>query len=328
MADMEQNIPILADSRMLSASIGKTYISASLLKAFCENGISLDTPISQWLSHFKWFSQLPNGEIITLRNILNHTSGLTDHVHMPEFRRRFTELLTTGSTLSTEELVSYVLDKETTFSPGEGWSYSDTGYLLAGLILDVELNQSWIRTVQDFFIFPQKLHMTEPSNKQFLSGLAVGYTSPANSLGLPERTVDLSGYLVWNPAIEGAGGGWVTTPTDLVQWGSALWSGKLFSERCMKEMLTGVRVSHSLNTMYGLGVNIEVSSRYGKSLYHLGWAPGYVSSLRHFPDINLTLAIQVNTDVNMIGPEGSFSNLEKQVIHAVFEGLDVKAKLY
>jgi D-alanyl-D-alanine carboxypeptidase len=96
----------------------------------------------------------------------------------------------------------------------------------------------------------------------------------------------------------------------------------------MKEMLMGVRVSEGLDTLYGLGVNIEASSRYGKSLHHFGWIPGYVSSLRYFPDIDLTLAIQVNTDVDMIGPEGSFSNIEKQIIHDLFADLDIKAVLH
>lgn len=319
MADSDLGVPMTAQSRMLSASIGKSYISAALLKAVEAQKLAIDRPIRYWLGHYPWFEHLPNADEITLRQLLNHTSGLPDHVYQPEFAPAFSRLLLTGDFLNEEQSIAMVLGQPALFPAGQGWAYSDTGYLLAGLILEEVFRQPWSETITEMFIKPLELKNTEPSDKRTLTGLAVGYTSADNPLGLPMRTQSKDGTLIWHPATEGAGGGWVTTPSDLVRWGRKLWSGDLFPPEIMTLMLSGVDIAPGQDTRYGLGVVMESTADLGAVRRHSGWIPGYVSSLRHYPEKGLTVAIQINSDVNMSGPDGIFPALEQALITAIIE---------
>ena len=86
-SDLERKNPLPADARMLTGSIGKTYVAAVLLQLISEGAARLDDPLAKYLGHERWYSRLPNGAQITLRNLLNHTSGLRDHVYDPRFER-------------------------------------------------------------------------------------------------------------------------------------------------------------------------------------------------------------------------------------------------
>lgn len=84
-ADLERHTAMTAHSRMLAASIGKTFVGATTLALAREGRLDLDAPLSLHLSGRPWFTRLPNHASITLRHLLNHTSGLTDHVHATAF---------------------------------------------------------------------------------------------------------------------------------------------------------------------------------------------------------------------------------------------------
>lgn len=80
LADVELDIPMMPESGMLAASIGTTFVGATVLALVQEGVLSLDDPISKWLNDRSWFSRLPNHATITLRQLLNHTSGIANHV--------------------------------------------------------------------------------------------------------------------------------------------------------------------------------------------------------------------------------------------------------
>ncbi len=80
-SDLETKTPMTVRSRMLAASIGKTFVGATMVALAREGCLDLDAPLSRYLSQRPWFTRLPNHASITLRHLLNHTSGLTDHVH-------------------------------------------------------------------------------------------------------------------------------------------------------------------------------------------------------------------------------------------------------
>lgn len=320
MADEERQVLLSPASRMLAASIGKSFVAAAVLDAVQQQELDLDIPVVRWLGHYSWFSRLPNAEQITLRQLLTHTAGLPDHVHIPEFAEIFVTSLQTGMPLTAEMLVALVLDMPPLFLPGEGWSYSDTGYLLVGMVLEKHYGEPWAEKIMDTFIEPLRLEDTSPSDQIMLEKLAVGYADSSSFLGLPKRTLDESGALVWHPATEGAGGGFVSNASDLARWGKALWSGSLFSPEVFDEMLTGVSISTADQTIrYGLGVVMEQTSDYGAVRRHSGWIPGYVSSLRYYPEHDLAIAIQVNTDIGMMGREGVFHELERTLVEAIME---------
>lgn len=317
-ADPATETPMSPDSRMLAASIGKSFVAAAILRAAEKDQLDLDSPISTWLDNRDWFHRLPNHETLTLRHLLTHTGGLPDHVYLPAFEALFQKSRTSAKAPDTQELIDLLLDTEPLFAPGTDWAYSDTGYLLAAEVLETVTSDSWTDYVRIHFLKPLNLDATIPSDQRFLAGLATGITNIENPFGLPEHTVDEQGRLLWHPAVEGAGGGFASTAGDLARWGRALWSGRLHSDTSFRAMMTGAPVSEDRpGVAYGLGVVIEPTEQFGEVRGHRGWIPGYVSSLRYYPDYDIAIAIQINSDIGMMGQEGSFVEVETAITKAI-----------
>jgi len=134
LSDNEAGRPMTVRDRILSGSIGKTYVAAVALQLVAEGKLDLDAPISRRLGKEEWFGRLPNGSDITVRMLMNHTSGIAEHVQVPEFGRQVGE--DPDRVWRPEELVGFILDREPLFAAGEGWSYADTNYIVLGMILE------------------------------------------------------------------------------------------------------------------------------------------------------------------------------------------------
>ena len=318
MADPDSNTPMTPASRMPAASIGKSFVAAAILSAVEQGQLDLDAPVSTRLGDRPWFSRLPNHETLTLRQLLTHSAGLPDHVYLPAFQAIFQASRTNSTAPDPEELIGLILDVEPLFAPGQGWAYSDTGYLVAALVLESAIGQSWTPYVEARFLEPLALDATSPSNQRELQGLATGITTAENPFDLPERVLDENGHLKWHPGIEGAGGGFASTAADLARWGRALWSGRLHSDDAFEAMLSGVPVGKDRpGVTYGLGVVIEQSEYYGEVRGHRGWVPGYVSSVRYYPDHDLAIALQINSDAGMMNNEANLARIEAAVTDAI-----------
>jgi D-alanyl-D-alanine carboxypeptidase len=245
-----------------------------------------------------WFDRLPNGATITVRHLLQHRSGLPDHVHMPAFAALWPDQVDQATP---EDLIALTFEAEPLFPAGKGWSYTDTGYLLLGLIIEAATGETYEDVVRRRFLEPLMLVSTGPSNRKALPGLARGYVSGGAGLGLPATTTDDRGEMVWNPAVEWAGGGLYSTSRDLAVWGRAFLSGRLVDKATCQQMLDGVSASDSdVISRYGLGIAIRATSDWGPVYGHRGWIPGYVSSLQYYPDHDIAIAFQTNTDICII----------------------------
>jgi D-alanyl-D-alanine carboxypeptidase len=319
-SDPDARAPMTPDSRMLAASIGKSFVAAAVLALQADGALDLSEPLSVWLGDRPWFGRLPNHEALTLRHLLTHSGGLPDHVDLPAFRALFASLGPDHPAPGPERLIALILDTEPLFPAGEGWSYSDTGYLLAGLVIEAASGMPWTEVVRTRFLDPLALADTEPSDRRDLARLAVGFSVMGNAGGSPVRTLDADGRLVWHPAIEDAGGGFITTAADLARWGWYLWSGRAMAAAYLDEMLAAVPIAPDApDRLYGLAVSIDRAGAFGEVRGHGGWIPGYVSSLRYYPARDVAIAIQINTDVGMLGPEGAVDGIESAVTTAILE---------
>lgn len=301
-ADIEAGTPMTVRSRMLAASIGKTFVGATAISLAQEGLLDLDAPISQWLSDRPWFSRLPNHDDITLRQLLNHRSGLPDHVHLDSFvaavLRRWQE---PGNPFPPESLIEFVLDRPPLFEAGEGWAYTDTGYIVAGLAIEAATGRRYYDELQDRFLTPLGLTLTSPSDRRFLPGLAAGYMAANNPFGFPRKTTTADGMMAWHPGFEWTGGGLVSNSRDLARWGAALFGGSAMSGPYLDELLNAVSISPDTNDIqYGSGVGIYRTSPFGPVYGHGGWIPGYSSSLRYYSDYDVAIAFQINTDIGIV----------------------------
>jgi D-alanyl-D-alanine carboxypeptidase len=112
--------------------------------------------------------------------------------------------------------------------------------------------------------------------------------------------MDADGMLVWDPATEWTGGGLVSTSPDLAAWGQSLFTGRALDAQYLDRLLDGIPVSADAPVvLYGAGVAIFAETDRGPVYGHGGWIPGYVSSLRHYADHDVTVAFQINTDVGI-----------------------------
>ena len=132
-SDRDTKTPMRPDSRMLAGSVGKTFAAATALQLIKEGKIGLDDKIEKYLGHEPWFSRLPNARDITVRQLMNHTSGLVRY----EFKDQFTKDLTANpeKIWRPAELLSYLLDEKPPFEAGKGWDYSDSNYIVLGMII-------------------------------------------------------------------------------------------------------------------------------------------------------------------------------------------------
>lgn len=288
-ADIEDNIPMTPASRMLAASIGKSFVAATVLALALEGRLSLDDSLSKWLKIHP---------AITLRHLLTHSSGLQDHVPMQSFLDAYAKKWQEpGNPFPPESLVEFIRDKEMLFEPGKGWMYTDTGYILLGLVIEKTTGKSPFQEIQERFLNPLHLTMTEPSDHPKLPGLAAGYTAPNNPFGLPAKTTIALNTLAWNPAMEWTGGGLISNSSDLALWVKLLYEGHALKGEYLSELLTSVPVGDGVR--YGLGVAIYENDLAGLAYGHKGVIPGYSSSMRYFPDKRVSIAFQINTDIGM-----------------------------
>lgn len=302
MADTARGIPMRPDDRMLAGSVGKTYVAALALQLVHDGRLNLDDHIAKYLADKPWFARLPNAQQITVRELMNHTSGLVRY----EFQPRFTSALTAAPDRewSPEQELAFVLDSKAPFRAGSSWEYSDTNYIVLGIILERITGMPYVDAVQRRVLDPLALHNTVPSNSERIAGLAQGYAGPHNAFGGSDAMLRADGRMTINPQFEGAGGGMATTAGDLARWAKLLYEGHAFDPSLMPQVLDGVPSSLGPATRYGLGVIIR-DTPMGPSWGHSGFFPGYLTDMAYFPRCRCAVAMQVNTSAPHALPEPS-----------------------
>lgn len=193
-----------------------------------------------------------------------------------------------------------MLDEPALFPAGEGWSYSDTGYILVGLVIETATDSTYYDEVTRRFLVPLRLGLTSPSDRRVLPLLAAGYTAAKNPLGLPYKSTVAPGVMAWNPALEWTGGGLASNPHDLVVWAKTLYEGDAMNGDYLPQLLQSVPTDgQTPDLRYGAGVSIDQDTPFGTAYGHGGWIPGYTSSMRYFPGHRVAVAFQINTDIGL-----------------------------
>lgn len=322
-ADLEAGTPMTPHSRMLAASIGKTFVGATAVALARDGVLDLDGLVSQWLGNRPWFARLPNHDTITLRHLLTHRSGVPDHVQLESFAAALSqEWREKENPFPPERLIEFVLDRPPLFEAGKGWAYTDTGYILIGLVIEKVTGRSYYTEIQERFLTPLHLTQTAPADHRYLPGLAAGYIAADNAFGLPGKTTTAEGAMVWHPGLEWTGGGLVSNSRDLARWGSALFGGRAMPGIYLDELLNSIPISPDTpDVQYGAGVGVYRTGLFGPVYGHGGWVPGYSSSLRYYPAHGFCIAFQINTDIGVAGDTTSLiremeSGLAKTVMSA------------
>ena len=287
LADRVSHTVVSRDTRFLSGSIGKSVTGLIAAELASEGVIDLDAPISTWLSGQPFWPDLPNAEAITLRMLLNHTAGVPDYLEDPGFF--LSGFLRGGRGYTPAELVGFVADEAPINTPGTAFSYSDTHYILIGLILEAATGQDYHSLVRERVIEPLGLTDTEVLSGRDHDRLASGHVRGVFGLSATARNHRLN----HNLDHEWAAGGLVTTPGDLARFYAALGSGELSAPGAQMRANAFV-VDAERGSSYGLGLYVRTYEDGAFRIAHGGDFGGYRSAAVYDSQTGITIAVQAN----------------------------------
>ncbi|MBO1416272.1 serine hydrolase [Streptomyces sp. FH025] len=287
-ADLATGQPARADGRFRIASTTKSFVSTVTLQLVDEGRLRLDDPIEHYLPDV-----IPNGGAITVRQLLNHTSGLYNYLDDPHVRSNTEagnrEFLTTGRWIqyTPQQLLAISTAKPPYFAPGQGWHYSNTNYIVVGMLIQQVTGRSWREEVESRIIQPLGLHHTTlPTDTTAIPGPhAHGYFK------FPEGPGDVTRL---SPTIADAAGAGISTTDDLALFHAALFGGRLLSPAQLTEMTTTVPIPDAPDhAEYGLGV-VRYDLSCGQFWGHPGEIPGYSTGLLGTRDGSRQYALSYN----------------------------------
>jgi D-alanyl-D-alanine carboxypeptidase len=287
--DLQLRMP---DRALLHAgSIGKTFFAALVLQLVGEGRVGLDDTVSRYLGAESWYAAIPNHQTITVRMLLNHTSGI------PEYGSDFMASLISdpGRVRAPLDAVKSVGGAKPAGAPGGAFRYSDVNYQLLQLLAERVTGRSAYKEIRHRLLEPHRLSSVVPADRKAITGLVQGYAGEGNFMGFDAVMKD--SRLILDPAFEGGGGGFVTNAGDLARWMPLFVEGKVFPSRLLPDALRGVpagQLDVGRDALSALGVEI-VQTPLGRAYGHGGFFPGYLSLVLWYPDVGIALAIQVNS---------------------------------
>lgn len=274
-ANLEWQIPNMPDTRFRLGSVTKQFTAASILLLEERGKLSVDDPVRKYLpdAPARW-------EQITIRHLLTHTSGIPNFTSFPEYSK-----LEPFAATPTE-LVARFRDKPLDFDPGTKWSYSNSGFVLLGWLIEKVSGETYEKFVAGNIFGP--LGMKDS-----------GYDS--NAAVLPHRA---SGYVQAKGGFENAGfihmsiphaaGALYSTTEDLLRWERGLFGGKLLKPASLEKMTTPFLQN------YAFGVTVATAGG-RKVISHDGGIEGFNTRVAYYPEDKLTVIVLSN--VNGSGPD-------------------------
>jgi D-alanyl-D-alanine carboxypeptidase len=286
------HISINVESRFLVQSITKSFTAAVILRLVASAKLMLDACVSEWLS------EVPNASRITIRQCLQHTSGLPDYGALPDYH----EAVQRGATPWTfAEFLHRTHAEQLLFEPGHGWRYSNIGYMLLRRLIETMCGQSFAEIVAAEVCQPLALrHTSVIRNREEYQKLAPAYSIYLSADGSPVEV-----RTRYDPEWV-ATGVVASTASDLVRFYDRLFAGNLLPGHLLDEMRTVVRFASTTPSnqrfvapSYGLGLIADLKSPYGVLYGHSGGGPGYTSAALHVVSPRrqpVTVAVLSNTE--------------------------------
>jgi D-alanyl-D-alanine carboxypeptidase len=278
----------------------KTMVAVLILQLVAEHRLALSDPVSKWLPDL-----IPDGHAITIKMLLNHTSGLFNDIDDPGVLAAFTGQ--DPRQWTPQQVLEAAVRHPALFAPGTQYSYSNTNYIALGMIAQKITGQSLAELIQQRIAGPLGLRHTFLAGARKPSGLAHGYEPDAARLApLEPPGTPKSAHFVgpargdwvdttWvNESTEWAAGGIVSTAADWAKFQSALLSGKLLPPAQLAEMRSTVSEGSSTPNRYGLGIE-RVVTPFGAVWGHDGQVPGYSSWDYTTSDGSKTVSVFVTT---------------------------------
>jgi D-alanyl-D-alanine carboxypeptidase len=284
-ADLANDTPLQPDDRFEIGSITKTFVAVTLLQLVEAGQLSLADPLTQWLPQ-SITDGIPNADTITIQQILNHTSGIADYTE-PLFVLAAANPFIFLEDWQPEQLVELITDSEPVSTPGASWYYSNTNFILAGLVVESVTGNSIASEIRNRILTPLNLTNTFFANEEEVPG---GYI---NGYWDFDQNDTLDDITVTNLSWAGAAGAMISNTTDLATFAAGLFKGALLQPNTLARMLDTIPVSSPNYSAYGLGIGtIESPNRFW--WVHRGQTLGFRSNLWYSPAEDITYVELIN----------------------------------
>jgi len=275
-ANLENKTPAQPSMRYSIGSISKQFTATAILLLQEQGKLSLDDKVA------KWVPGLTDGDKVTIRQLLSHTSGYQDYWPQDYVMPEMLESTTTQHIL--EKWAKIPLD----FTPGTKWQYSNTNYVIAGIIVEKAAGEPLLTFLQQKVFGPlrmtsvtntdqQKLPPTDPTGYM---RYALGPLHPAPKEG--------KGWMF-------AAGELAMTPEDLARWDISVMDRRVLRPDSCRQMETDVLLANGAGTHYGLGVDVGMQGGH-RYVAHSGEVSGFVSQNIVFPDERSAVVVLTNQD--------------------------------
>ncbi|MFC9749679.1 serine hydrolase domain-containing protein [Streptomyces niveus] len=299
-ADAETKRKARPGDKFRIASATKTYVSTVVLQLVGEGRLSLDDTVEDVLPGVV-SGNGNDGSRITVRQLLNHTSGLFNYTaDFPALSGIDAYEAGRYTTWTDEQLVGIAMRHAPDFEPGAKWSYSNTNYTLAGMIIEKITGRTWQQEVTKRVIRPLGLRDTlTPTTSARIPGSHLkGYSA----FGESAPAIDVTAF---NPSAAGAAGAMISTAGDMTTFYQALMSGRLLKPAQLTEMKKTVRAAELdeawPGARYGLGL-MEIPLTCGGSYFsHAGDLPGYATRTGATEDGRRVVVLEATGDGSMPG---------------------------
>jgi CubicO group peptidase (beta-lactamase class C family) len=293
-ANLEWRARTTPDTVFRVGSITKQFAAACVLLLAEQKKLTLDDKLA------KYFPEFPRADEVTIRQLLNHTSGLHSYPGRSE-----ETIARVG--IPVPDMVKHLASLGYDFEPGRDWAYSNTNYFLIGAIVEKVSGQTFREFASERLFQPLGLTQTAlDRNEDVVEHRASGYERDRTT---PGKFVNAA---YTHMSVPHAAGALRSTSLDLIKWTAALHGGRVLSTASYKAMTTPARVPGKDELDYALG--LWMSPEQGHAVIsHGGGIDGFEASLNYLLDEQLTLVILTNT-------QGGLGELRGKLLKVLFEG--------
>jgi D-alanyl-D-alanine carboxypeptidase len=311
-ADLHNDVAMKPCNISRVGSTVKMFTAAAILKLQEEGKLQLDDRIAAYLQG-DVINKIENADQATIRQLLQHSSGIYNYIQNLKFQTASTNDLIRE--WKPEDLLHYAYNQKAYFSPGEDVRYSNTGYILLGLLIEKIEGKPFYKVFEEKIFNPLGMTMTKfAAQDPVPDGIVRGYIDLYSNLQVIESTY-FSGWDYYT-----ADGGLISNPFDMNQFFRALMNGQIINSASLHDMLTFVTPNDQdpefYNIHYGLGI-FKINTPQGDAYLHSGDAIGYYASMIYFPGDSTTIVYAVNSNYGKIDQFVSSKDAIQNIIDVI-----------
>jgi D-alanyl-D-alanine carboxypeptidase len=312
-ADLKSNIDLKSCNITRVGSTVKTFTATTIFLLQEEGKLNLNDKITNYLSPAD-IKDIENANEASIRQLMQHSSGIYNYIQNLKFQ--------TGSlndlikVWSPDELLSYARGKKAYFAPGEDVLYSNTNYILLGMIISSIEGKPFYEVFDEKIFIPLGLNSTQfAATDPVPDGIIRGYVDFYSNLNV----INASYYSGWDYFT--ADGGLISNAYDLNIFLTSLFAGDIISQSSLNEMLTWQKPKDEdpnfFPIFYGLGI-FKMETQWGDAYFHSGDAIGYYACMTYFPDRETTICWAVNGNYGKIDACTSTQSAMEKIFGTVF----------